>query len=198
MFFIVCLQPRIPKTVLCYYLCVCCVCLKTWNCCRTKWIMEAWKLQWIMTEESYSSIILQMICSEGLAECMYNKYIHIWLGHISLVRHSKLYNLAWTRNKIPSCVAPRHLLTLNWSQYKTHKHMIPRFLYFKWFNASPLCLTNFYPFFNTVLTHQGPIKIWRLCNLWNPRTSIITYSQCLWATTSWSFYCPPGISLHPA
>lgn len=175
-----------------YYLSLCRVCPKTWNCWRTNWIMVAWELHWIMTEESINLLFSKW------------SFQKTW-GRLGVLfrRHSKLHNLTWTRKKIqrrevlpPHTDTPADLIWTCW--YDARMDPQTSLSDFMLHLYVSLFLSILFYCFYTAPTHRGPIMICRLCNLWNPRTSIITYSQCLWAMTSWSFHCPPGISLRPA
>lgn len=95
--------------------------------------MVAWELHWIMTEESINLLFSNL------------SFQKTWdrLG-VLFRRHSKLHNLTWTRKRFRDerfChLTLTHLLTwsehadMNWCQNG------PRNI-FKWFHASPLCLT---------------------------------------------------------
>lgn len=122
-----------------YYLYVCRVCPKTWNCWRTNWIMVAWELHWIMTKES-----IHLLFSKLSFQKIWDRF------GVSFRRHIKLHNLRWTRKKIqrwevlpPHTDTPADLIWTCWSELMpewTHKHI--------WVI---LCLTFmshfFYPFY---------------------------------------------------
>lgn len=114
-----CLQLCIPKTVLCAIISVCCVCLKTWNCWRSNWIIEA------ASDRDRGVLFIYYFPNDLFRRlgCVYVQQIYTHLVGTIFVRHRKLHNLAWTRNKIQSGITLRHLLMLNWCQNKTHKHL---------------------------------------------------------------------------